>query len=64
MIEFTSLPAAMLNGAPPEGLILAMMVSYLLGFSGMLLAYLNYRKRHGAGETKRDAPASEEKHKP
>jgi hypothetical protein len=30
-----------------KGLVLAMLLSYLLGFSGMFLAYLNYRKRHG-----------------
>ena len=36
----------MLQGAPPEGLVLAMLLSYALGFAGMLLAYLNYRKRH------------------
>jgi len=30
---------------PPRGLVFAMLLSYALGFAGMLLAYLNYRKR-------------------
>ena len=38
--------AAILQGVPPQGLVLAMLLSYALGFAGMLLAYLNYRKRH------------------
>jgi O-antigen/teichoic acid export membrane protein len=35
-----------LQGVPPRGLVVAMLLSYALGFAGMLLAYLNYRKRH------------------
>ncbi len=41
----TPVLALILQGAPPEGLVLAMLLSYALGFAGMLLAYLNYRKR-------------------
>ncbi len=40
------------------GLVLAMLISYALGFAGMLLAYLNYRKR------KPGAKPPPEKHKP
>jgi hypothetical protein len=34
-----------LQDVPPQGLVFAMLLSYALGFAGMLLAYLNYRKR-------------------
>ena len=34
-----------LQEVPPQGLVFAMLLSYALGFAGMLLAYLNYRKR-------------------
>lgn len=37
--------ALILQDVPPQGLVLAMLISYALGFAGMLLAYLNYRKR-------------------
>jgi hypothetical protein len=37
--------ALLLQEVPPQGLLLAMLISYGLGFAGMLLAYLNYRKR-------------------
>ena len=37
--------ALLLQEVPPQGLLLAMAISYGLGFAGMLLAYLNYRKR-------------------
>ena len=37
--------AVLLQEVPPQGLLLAMLISYGLGFAGMLLAYLNYRKR-------------------
>jgi hypothetical protein len=46
MIAAIPVLALILQGAPPGGLILAMLLSYALGFAGMLLAYLNYRKRH------------------
>jgi hypothetical protein len=46
MITSSSMLLLILQGAPPEGLVLAMLLSYALGFAGMLLAYLNYRKRH------------------
>jgi len=36
-----------LQEVPPQGLVFAMLLSYALGFAGMLLAYLNYRKRKG-----------------
>jgi len=39
--------ALLLQEVPPQGLLLAMLISYALGFAGMLLAYLNYRKRKG-----------------
>jgi hypothetical protein len=44
-----SLGLILLEGVSPQakGLVLAMLVSYALGFAGMLLAYLNYRKRGG-----------------
>jgi hypothetical protein len=56
--------AVLLAGAPPEGLILAMLVSYLLGLTGMLLAYLNYRKRRAAPDSKHPHDAREGQHKP
>ncbi len=34
-----------LQEVPPQGLVFAMLLSYALGFAGMILAYLNYRKR-------------------
>lgn len=43
-----------LQGAPPEGLVLAMLLSYALGFAGMLLAYLNYRKRKNGGKSREE----------
>jgi hypothetical protein len=54
--------ALLLQGAPPEGLILAMVISYALGFAGMLLAYLNYRKRHRTA--KRGPESSQGKREP
>ncbi len=39
--------ALWLQGVPPKALIFAMLLSYALGFAGMLLAYLNYKKRGG-----------------
>lgn len=51
--------ALLLQGVPPQGLVFAMLLSYALGFAGMLLAYLNYRKRkHG------EKPREEGKRKP
>jgi hypothetical protein len=50
--------ALLLQEVPPSGLVLAMLLSYALGFAGMLLAYLNYRKR------KPGAKPPTEKHKP
>jgi len=47
-----------LQEVPPQGLLLAMLISYGLGFAGMLLAYLNYRKR------KPGVKPPTEKHKP
>lgn len=41
----TSMLAIILQEVPPQGLVFAMLLSYALGFAGMLLAYLNYRKR-------------------
>lgn len=51
-----SLTAALLlqGEPPPEGLLLAMVVWYALGFLGMLLAWLNYRKRKGGGKPPED----------
>ncbi len=45
-MNVTLTAALILQGVPPQGLIVAMLLSYALGFAGMLLAYLNYRKRH------------------
>ena len=53
-----SMVAMMLQEVPPQGLVFAMLLSYALGFAGMLLAYLNYRKR------KPGAKPPSEKHKP
>jgi hypothetical protein len=39
--------AGLLQGVPPESLVFAMLISYALGFAGMLLAYLNWRRRGG-----------------
>jgi hypothetical protein len=50
--------ALILQEVPPQGLVLAMLISYALGFAGMLLAYLNYRKR------KPGAKPPAEKHEP
>jgi len=47
-----------LQEVPPQGLVFAMLLSYALGLAGMLLAYLNYRKR------KPGAKPPEEKRKP
>ena len=41
----TPMLAMILQEVPPRGLVFAMLLSYGLGFAGMLLAYLNYRKR-------------------
>jgi hypothetical protein len=48
--------ALLLQGAPPEGLVLAMLISYALGFAGMFLAYLNYRKRRGGAAKHLESP--------
>lgn len=53
-----SMVAMMLQEVPPSGLVFAMLLSYGLGFAGMLLAYLNYRKR------KPGVKPPSEKHKP
>ncbi len=47
------------QSVPPQALVLAMLLSYALGFAGMLLAYLNYRKRRG-----RDASREKDKRAP
>lgn len=47
-----------LQEVPPQGLVFAMLLSYGLGFAGMLLAYLSYRKR------KTGAKPSGEKRRP
>lgn len=39
----------LLQGVAPQALVLAMVISYVFGFTGMLLAYLNYRRRRGRG---------------
>ena len=39
--------ALLLQATPPEGLIMAMALSYGLSLLGMLLAWQNYRKRKG-----------------
>jgi len=53
--------AALLIAAdePRHALVFAMVLSYALGFAGMLLAYLSYRKRHKGGP-----PGEAEKHQP
>ena len=42
---------------PRHALVFAMLLSYALGFAGMFLAYLSYRKRQKAG-----TPGEEKKH--
>ncbi len=48
-----------LQQVPPQALVRAMVISYALGFVGMLLAYLNYRKRHP-----RKGPPAQKKERP
>jgi cytochrome c biogenesis protein CcdA len=43
---------------PRHALVFAMLLSYALGFAGMLLAYLSYRKR------RKSPPGAPEKHEP
>lgn len=47
--------ALVLQATPPEGLIMAMALSYGLSLLGMLLAWRNYRKRKG-GKGPRTGP--------
>ncbi len=54
MIHATSMLALMLQEVPPQGLVFAMLLSYALGFAGMLLAYLNYRKRKNGGKPREE----------
>lgn len=51
--------AMLLQNEPRHALVLAMLLSYGLGFAGMLLAYLNYRKRQKNAKTE-----EQEKHLP
>lgn len=44
---------------PPRALVLAMVISYALGFAGMLLAYWNYRKRR-----RRQSPSKPDEPRP
>jgi len=44
---------------PRHALVFAMLLSYALGFAGMFLAYLSYRKRQKGG-----TPGEQEKHEP
>ena len=39
---------------PRHALVFAMLLSYALGFAGMLLAYLSYRKRHREPQQRND----------
>jgi len=52
MTSVPPLAVLLARSVPPHALVLAMLLSYALGFAGMLLAYLNYRKRRG-----HDAPS-------
>jgi hypothetical protein len=45
-----SMMAVLLESEPRHALVLAMLLSYALGFAGMLLAYLSYRKRQKSGK--------------
>ena len=47
------------GGEPRHALVFAMLLSYALGFAGMLLAYLSYRKRR-----KSSPPVEQEPHQP
>ena len=43
-----ALPVAfvlLLQGVPPRALVLAMLLSYVMCFAGLIFAYVNYRKR-------------------
>lgn len=42
--------AVLQESEPRHALVLAMLLSYALGFAGMLLAYLSYRKRQKSGK--------------
>ncbi|MGH9814967.1 MAG: hypothetical protein ACRD6I_02715 [Candidatus Acidiferrales bacterium] len=44
-MKYAALVALVLQATPPEGLIMAMALSYGLSLLGMLLAWRNYRKR-------------------
>lgn len=58
-LESTTAQGAMiLQAVPPSALVLAMALAYLLGFSGMLLAWLNYRKRKGGKGAAAQPPSS------
>jgi cytochrome c biogenesis protein CcdA len=41
---------------PRHALVFAMLLSYGLGFAGMLLAYLSYRKRQKSGKPAPEKP--------
>lgn len=45
---------AMLQGEPRHALVLAMLLSYALGFAGMILAYVAYRRRMRSGKQKKE----------
>ena len=50
--------AVLLQGVPPRALVLAMLLSYVMCFAGLIFAYVNYRRRQktqgkeGDGEKK------------
>jgi hypothetical protein len=54
MNHATPILALLLQDVPPGGLVFAMLLSYALGFAGMLLAYLNYRKRKNGGKPREE----------
>lgn len=55
-MRFPVLLAILLQEVPPHALVLAMLLSYALGFAGMILAYLNYRKRRGGPQGREKRP--------
>ena len=50
--------------APRHALVFAMLLSYALGFAGMLLAYLSYRKRHKSRKLQEGEPPAGKEPKP
>ena len=44
-LPHTLLFALLLQGVPPRALVLAMLLSYVMCFAGLIFAWVNYRRR-------------------